>query len=755
MKSTEDESGIAVVNEHETSTADEVPVSTTDFHVDHSDITTIEEGCTEPDSASEQGVIMSTLTASAHASINPMAVASSDQLAPNILSMSSVQTTEEDISDSSAGQVPKGCAKDVVKLGDPLQEKDTVEKEGECEEPDIRTQHDDEDHCGASPSISTLLSQSDGNNHGTAEGSQCLLEMHNNSTELEKERTTVQAAAILASTSLTAVSDQFDSPSGKEDGKIIFSDETPNMDEFLVSKNISAKATHDASFEYVPQSSDGENIRVAIGDVEPLSVPGGNLVERAREDLDSPHVQAASGKGTDKIVEFSKHLQGATNSISKITKDTENEYGIVPDTAANVAVPACKPAQEISDKKEYLEDQKSKVALRKDFDRKAVSTSIRMRDESFQNYVEDKVELGVGSGLSDADHQAVRETNNLAMSHLKQNVHKEECSVSTSRDSAADAEKAVDKSEDTWEDTVKDRSENNQAELIASNPQSCDSLPSNCILEPDVALSSPVPLSGSKSAEDERRENKESDNEVSHATCSDDAAPGVVETPSHSLSDQGCKSDIPETTLHPVPTHVAFESESAGDGKEQVEMVQPVEYPTPDGDVNGMSDLPEDTPCGEVEVTDEHENGEVSILATEVSGPIQESCELGGGEDAIHDEITGRIGNEYTELHPDEHAEANPASDVPILTTEVSHSAEDAAAPDITSDRVEDQSSAIESGEPGTDKNANVDNVKVDQSSEVKPATESGQHANADVELDCDDTKSKSAEGTPSLQSGQ
>lgn len=116
MKSAEDESVKVVVNEHETNTPDEVPVSS---------ITTIEEVCTEPDLApaaailpsvscpidvsvgSEQGVTMSSLTASAHASTDPMAVASSDQLAPDI-SMSSVRATEEDVLDPSAGQVPEG-----------------------------------------------------------------------------------------------------------------------------------------------------------------------------------------------------------------------------------------------------------------------------------------------------------------------------------------------------------------------------------------------------------------------------------------------------------------------------------------------------------------------------------------------------------------------------------------------------------------------------------------------------------------------
>lgn len=611
---------------------------------------------------------------------------------------------------------------------------------GECEEPDIRTQHDDEDHHGVSPLVSTVLSQSDDNNNETAEDSQCLPEMHTNSIELEKDRSTVEAVAILASTSLPAASDQFNPPSRKEDGKIIFSEETHNMDDFPVSKNISETATNDVSIEYVPKSSNDENIGVAFGDPQPLPVLGSNLVERVEEDLASLNVQAAPGKGTDEIIEFSEHLQGATNSISETTNDTENEYGKalvdenknhrtstgVLDTTANVAVPAFN--QEISNqshKNERLEAQESTVPLEKDLDTKVVSTSIRMLDGSNPNYMKEKVEVGLGSGLREADNQSVRETDNLAMTQtedLKNNVDSEECFVSTSRDSAANAEKAVDKLEDTSEDTLKEESENN----LAPKPQPYDSLTSNCILEPDVALSSPVPLSGSQSAGNEHRETKESDGKISCVTCSEDAAPGVSETPSHSLSDlssndaqmtggPGFNSDIPETTLLSVPLPLAFKSESAGDGKEHEEMVQPIEHATPllplsnssDGDVNIMSDLPEDKSCAEAEVTDKRENEEVSISATGVSGPIQESCEFGGGEDAISDVVNDRIGNESTELH----------SDAPILTTEVSHSAEDAVASDIImSGRCQDQSSegkpAIESG---SDKHTIVDDLQVEE----------------------------------------
>lgn len=98
--------GEVVINEHETSPPDEVPVSTSDFHVDHSAITAIEEVRTELDS--EKGILMSSLTASSHASTNPMAVASPDQLAPFTLCTSIAQATEKDISEPSAGQVPEG-----------------------------------------------------------------------------------------------------------------------------------------------------------------------------------------------------------------------------------------------------------------------------------------------------------------------------------------------------------------------------------------------------------------------------------------------------------------------------------------------------------------------------------------------------------------------------------------------------------------------------------------------------------------------
>ena len=98
---------------------------------------------------------------------------------------------------------------------------------GKCEEPGIGTQHDDGDHCGVSPSVSTVLSQSDDNNHGTAEDSECRPETHNDSDDLEENRSTAEAAEIFAPTSLPAVSDQFDSPSGNEDANITSSEKNP------------------------------------------------------------------------------------------------------------------------------------------------------------------------------------------------------------------------------------------------------------------------------------------------------------------------------------------------------------------------------------------------------------------------------------------------------------------------------------------------------------------------------------------------
>lgn len=134
-KSTEDESGKVAVNEHKNNIPVE-PASTADVHVDFSAIatstmsvpvrTTIEEVCTEPGSVSpaavlpsalgssdigvgsEQGANTSSLRASGDASTNSMAVASSNKEDPDIFPVPSVQATEEDIVDPSAGEAPKG-----------------------------------------------------------------------------------------------------------------------------------------------------------------------------------------------------------------------------------------------------------------------------------------------------------------------------------------------------------------------------------------------------------------------------------------------------------------------------------------------------------------------------------------------------------------------------------------------------------------------------------------------------------------------
>lgn len=136
MKSTKDEPGKVAVNEHKNNIPVVLPASPANGHVDFSGITTstmtipvrtiIEEVCTEPGSVSpaavlpsalgssdigvrsQQGAITSPLMTSGDASTNSTGVASSNKKDPDIFPIPSVQATEENLADPSAGEAPKG-----------------------------------------------------------------------------------------------------------------------------------------------------------------------------------------------------------------------------------------------------------------------------------------------------------------------------------------------------------------------------------------------------------------------------------------------------------------------------------------------------------------------------------------------------------------------------------------------------------------------------------------------------------------------
>lgn len=642
-----------------------------------------------------------------------------------------------------------GCAKDadinVVNLEDPLQEKDTKENKGtndtikvlaseyavsdnlasistmdaavgdlssvvfkcgnlstgECEESDSKNKPDDKDHCGGSSLVSTLLSQSN-DNYGTTVDSQCLLEKRSNSTDLEIDRSsnscTGGAVGKPTSTPLPAVSDILGSTSQMEEDKMILSAKSPNMNE----SHASEMAKEDSTSISVDAAS-------ALGSMSPPAGKVGNSGSPRSQEMDEK-------------IESSEYLQGATNSVSEMLKVTknisgkallgENENNLTSDgvlsPTVNVAVPAFKPTQEMSIQSHKIGDQaeqESEEALgNKDFDPKPVLTSTtgeQESKESFLNYMEEKVELGVGSGLREAENQASKEAEDLAITETGDLAKREECSVSTSLGSSANAEKAVDESKDAWEDdTVKVKGENDQVKVLALKPESCDSLPSDCAWEPDAALSTLVPLSGSHSARDEHLESKESDSKVSLEDPVPDLSgrlSGHSCNDAEMTADQGLNSDIPEAAVLPAALPLGVELESAGDRKEHEEMVK---VDSGAEDMNTTCEENEDKSGGEAEVEGGHEveypHAEVSI-STKVSGPKQEeSCEL-DGEDTICEVVKDTVDNKNSDV--DEHAKENPASDVPSATmNEVYHSAgEDSVASDNTSGAARDPTSEVRS----------------------------------------------------------
>lgn len=133
---TEDEPGKVAVNEHKNNSPVVLPASRANGHVDSSGMTTstmsipvrtiIEEVCTEPGSVSlaavlpsalgssdigvrsEQEAITSSLMTSGDASTNLTGVACSNKKDPDIFPIPSVQATEENLADPSAGEAPKG-----------------------------------------------------------------------------------------------------------------------------------------------------------------------------------------------------------------------------------------------------------------------------------------------------------------------------------------------------------------------------------------------------------------------------------------------------------------------------------------------------------------------------------------------------------------------------------------------------------------------------------------------------------------------
>ncbi|KAI3449938.1 hypothetical protein Pfo_006603 [Paulownia fortunei] len=280
MKNTDNESGKVLVDEHENnSTPVEVPVSTAELHVDSSamvtnigsvSVTTItKEVCNEPNSVSpaavlssasgpsnnevgsQQGAIPGSSMASGHAFTGPVAVASVDQPDHGIVPASSTQATAQDIADTSAVQVPKGCAIDtgidVDKIEDRPHEQDTNEQEGkdhanevlasksnffdilpsmstldpavrassslvsksgnqsagESGESNDKKEPDDKDPCGDSSFVSSPVVFGSDNTHGTSEDCQSLLVINSNSVFMEKDQglnsATVEAAATFGS----------------------------------------------------------------------------------------------------------------------------------------------------------------------------------------------------------------------------------------------------------------------------------------------------------------------------------------------------------------------------------------------------------------------------------------------------------------------------------------------------------------------------------------------------------------------------
>lgn len=163
---------------------------------------------------------------------------------------------------------------DVDKLEGPLQEQDTNEKEGEDNadevlesalnslvpnsknqsaggsgrSSDTNKTHNDV-HCGDVSNVSVAEISSSDNDYGICEDSLCSSVPENNSVEMEKDQgfnsPTDEAATTSESVPLAREIGKSESLCREEDDKIIVSANSPTMDEFPASGNLSERATDD------------------------------------------------------------------------------------------------------------------------------------------------------------------------------------------------------------------------------------------------------------------------------------------------------------------------------------------------------------------------------------------------------------------------------------------------------------------------------------------------------------------------------
>ncbi|KAK4419537.1 Chromatin structure-remodeling complex protein SYD [Sesamum alatum] len=562
---------------------------------------------------------------------------------------------------------------------------------------------DNKDFCGASSVISISEVPRSDNDNRKSEDSLSLPVVSSNSVEMEKDQglnsDNVEAAASCGALPRASETEKFEPLCQKEDEKIIESAKSPNMDEFSASDNLSKGATNDV--DSIPKLSESYNTQRASEDFGSLLVSESTSDEMTKgQDLYNANVQAASalgskpllpgdsdaalgskpllpgdsgksespsGKEGDKTFESSKSTNldefvpllkssvEATNTISD--KGAENESGevLVDDhenystpvevvvSTSDIMVPISGSGQNLSNQphgeENSGEQECNDVVGDKDFNSKPDSTLTRGGvEESFPiSSTAENLELPVGSTVKASENLPVND-------YLKKMTEKEDCSVSASLGSA-------DNLEDHQEQDLKDLDgEDHKAEVLASESQLCDNLPSNSTSELAATLSSPVPESESQSAREENQESKEPDNKVLHVDSSVVPVPDVPEISLHSSSvfssndteittNQCLNTAIPQGETLPGAMPLR-ESESADAAKEAEKIVESAKSPTQEeaialdnsgeGAADAISEVPKDESGNEAGklLTGEHEKEdphlEVSISTTEVAGPTLE-----------------------------------------------------------------------------------------------------------------------------------
>ncbi|KAL0435435.1 UNVERIFIED_CONTAM: Chromatin structure-remodeling complex protein SYD [Sesamum radiatum] len=285
---------------------------------------------------------------------------------------------------------------------------------------------DNKEPCGASSLISISEVLGSDNDNRKSEDSKSLLVVSSNSVEMEKGQglnsDNVEAAASFGAMPRASETEKFESLGQKEDEKIIESANSPNMDEFTASDNLSKGATNDVTVDSIPKLSGSDNTQRASEDSGSLPVSESNSAEMVEgQDLHSANIQVTSalgskpllpgesgksespsGKEGDKTFESSKSTdldesvpllksseeakntvsdKGAENESGKVLMDEQENYSTpveVVVSTSDITVPVSESGQNLSNqshgKENSGEQESDDVVGDKDFNSKPDST---------------------------------------------------------------------------------------------------------------------------------------------------------------------------------------------------------------------------------------------------------------------------------------------------------------------------------------------------------------------------------------------